>query len=136
MSELRSALVDGSFNPSSGDAAESSTVDPTPDEIVRDVPTDPLVSIAASTESGSAPPETVAAEAQILLAVLGYDPGAAGDQASLQIKTAIELFQRDRGVDVTGRIDRSLIEDLRSALVDGSFSPSGAKSPIDEGRQN
>jgi curli biogenesis system outer membrane secretion channel CsgG len=57
--------------------------------------------------SGGAAPTAIMpmAEAQRKLAQLGFDPGPADGKAGARTTAAIRAFQRDRGLDVNGRID-------------------------------
>ena len=55
---------------------------------------------------GAAPTAIMSiAEAQRRLAQLGFDPGPADGMAGARTTAAIRAFQRDRGLDVNGRID-------------------------------
>ncbi|MFX0543462.1 peptidoglycan-binding protein [Roseovarius sp. S4756] len=52
-------------------------------------------------------------EIQSLLSQAGYDPGPADGIMGQRTRNAIRAFQRDRGIQATGRPSRSLQEDLR-----------------------
>ena len=57
--------------------------------------------------NGGATPTAIMpmAEAQRKLAQLGFDPGPADGKAGARTTAAIRAFQKDRGLDVNGRID-------------------------------
>lgn len=52
------------------------------------------------------------ADAQRRLTALGYDPGPVDGSAGGRTATAIRAFQRDRGLDVTGRLDSATAAQL------------------------
>jgi len=56
-------------------------------------------------------------EAQELLSMLGYDPGAVDGEYRAQTKAAIEAFQRRNGIPVDGLLSRELLDQLGSALA-------------------
>ncbi len=58
-------------------------------------------------------PAMSVASAQRRLAELGYQPGPADGSAGGRTATAIRAFQRDRGLDVTGRLDAATASELR-----------------------
>ncbi len=55
------------------------------------------------------------AEAQRLLAALGFDPGPADGVAGRRTRAAVRAYQRATGLPETGVIDESLLASLRSA---------------------
>jgi peptidoglycan hydrolase-like protein with peptidoglycan-binding domain len=60
-------------------------------------------------------PRDEIAEIQKLLGTLGYDPGTADGQPGPRTRAAIEAFQNDTGLPVTGLPSRDLAERLRTA---------------------
>lgn len=79
---------------------------------------------AAPVNRGPQVSQTVT-EVQQLLADLGYRPGSVDGLLGGQTGAAIEAFQRDRGMTVTGDIDTTLLAALRAA----SASP-GEAAPV------
>ena len=57
-------------------------------------------------------PMTIA-EAQKRLATLGYDPGPADGKLGARTVSALQKFQRDRGISVSGRLDSATENELR-----------------------
>ncbi len=66
----------------------------------------------AYTESRSYGNRSEVRDVQVLLARRGYDPGPIDGDMGSRTRRAIEHFQDDRGLAVTGRIDRSLLAAL------------------------
>ena len=69
------------------------------------------------TEGGSYEPEVF--QAQKVLRVLGYNPGKLDGIWGKVTQRAIESFQRDSGLPVTGRLD----EETKAKLGIKSFNP-------------
>lgn len=70
---------------------------------------------AGATSSGATPSGTATmsvADAQRKLAQLGYQPGPADGSAGGRTATALRAFQKDRGLNVTGRLDAATIAQL------------------------
>ncbi|MEL6574822.1 MAG: peptidoglycan-binding domain-containing protein, partial [Pseudomonadota bacterium] len=57
------------------------------------------------------------AELQTNLNALGYDAGPADGLAGPRTAAAIEAWQRDRGLSVTGRADTAILETLRAEMA-------------------
>ncbi|HUG62111.1 MAG TPA: peptidoglycan-binding protein [Methylomirabilota bacterium] len=57
------------------------------------------------------------ADAQAMLAGLGYDPGPADGQIGERTRLAIEAFQRERGLPVTGAVDDDLVRALAERRI-------------------
>jgi len=96
---------------------------PPEDELARLVETS-TEQPAAPANRGPQVSQTVT-EVQQLLTDLGYQPGSVDGLLGGQTGAAIEAFQRDRGMTVTGDIDTSLLTALRQA----STSP-GEVAPV------
>ncbi|MCW5695237.1 MAG: peptidoglycan-binding protein [Bauldia sp.] len=86
---------------------------PAEDELARLVETS-TETPAAPVNRGPQVSQTVT-EVQQLLTDLGYRPGTVDGLLGGQTGAAIEAFQRDRGMTVTGDIDASLLSALRQA---------------------
>lgn len=63
--------------------------------------------------SGSAFASDRIRQAQVALKRLGYDPGPADGVYGPQTRSAIERFQRDNGLGVTGHLNDATINELR-----------------------
>jgi localization factor PodJL len=91
-------------------------------ETWRQAPPDPAANEApAGDPSWAAVPQQTAAvtavtdpvsTAQALLAQLGYDPGPADGKIGERTRLAIERFQAERGLPVTGAVDEALVQAL------------------------
>jgi TPR repeat protein len=62
----------------------------------------------------------LAEEAQILLATLGYNPGAIDGRVGARTRAAVEHFEQDRGLFIRGRVNEALLANLRRAIVEAS----------------
>lgn len=49
---------------------------------------------------------------QMALLARGYDPGALDGVLGPKTRTALELYQRDSGIKVTGRLDQNTLLSL------------------------
>lgn len=80
-------------------------------EVVRDTETiDPI-------EDDLPEDASPIAEAQRILTQLGYDPGAIDGIWGARAQTALELFQRERGLEQTQRLTDDTLEHLREAIA-------------------
>lgn len=104
-------------------------------------PTPPPTARAAQSTRSAAPAaakgrggDAKVAEAQRLLAILGYAPGVADGRAGRQTTAALEAYQKDAGLPVDGRIDGAVLarlrKDMRSPVSAAKPAPSmAAKQP-------
>ncbi|MEO1197990.1 MAG: peptidoglycan-binding domain-containing protein [Pseudomonadota bacterium] len=76
---------------------------------------EPGTSVSVSDRSAPAA-DTQVARAQRLLADLGYAPGVIDGLMGPQTRGAVEAFQRDRGLVVTGQVDAALVLALESMM--------------------
>jgi surface antigen len=72
----------------------------------------------------------IALETQDLLSQLNYDPGPVDGQQGLRTRRAIEQYQRDAGLPVTGRVSIELTTALKQTLANMDKMP---LAPIDNG---
>lgn len=72
----------------------------------------------------------IALETQDLLSQLNYDPGPVDGQQGPRTRHAIEQYQRDAGLPVTGRVSIELTTALKQTLVEMEQMP---LTPIDKG---
>jgi localization factor PodJL len=63
------------------------------------------------------PAEASIADIQTRLANLGYDPGPADGRVGERTRMAIEKFQADRGLEVTGAVDAGLVQALSEQQI-------------------
>ncbi|MFQ5974033.1 MAG: tol-pal system protein YbgF, partial [Alphaproteobacteria bacterium] len=74
---------------------------------------------------------TLTAEAQRLLADLGYEPGPADGETRPDTRAAIEAFQRDKGLVVDGIVTSTLVAHLQAAVAvsDAAGVAASAETP-------
>ena len=96
-----------------------------PRQFVNDNNVGQIGKMDASVASAKPPPfdptladPGVIAEAQRLLASLGYSPGPADGIPGTKTKTAIRSFQRSKGMASTGTITPELVDELYAAVED------------------
>ncbi len=75
-------------------------------------PSEALLKLLRAPEKVSAPPAVIAS-VQKLLASLGYGPLKTDGTLNPEMRQAIERFELDRGLPVTGRISERLIHELK-----------------------
>ena len=83
----------------------------TPDPAANDVPKGNPSWFAVPEETAAVAVDPIA-KAQSLLAAQGYDPGPADGRMGERTRLAIEAFQKERGLAVTGTVDAALIQAL------------------------
>ena len=92
----------------------------------------PSVSLGVSTSTDPKKPNAqYTREAQQLLTDLGYDPGPVDGDYGRRTADAVRAFQKAQGIVVDGWISRSLVDALRSAIINKSKSHS---APTDSQR--
>lgn len=72
--------------------------------------------------------------AQVLLSSLGYDPGVVDGLQGAATTTAVQAFQRDQGLLVTGNVDADLLHRLQSAY-DARSAQASASPPAQVAEQ-
>jgi len=100
----------------SGVEASQATV-ASPPQARTPTPVEPTVGSRVPTEQRAAMLPQVAPmtilEAQKRLAALGYEPGPADGKLGARTVGALQKFQRDRGISVTGKLDPATEGELR-----------------------
>jgi localization factor PodJL len=85
----------------------------TPDPAVNETPKgDPSWSAVPEATSAAVVVTDPVAAAQAMLARMGYDPGPADGKMGERTRLAIERFQKERGLPVTGEVDDALVRAL------------------------
>lgn len=69
-------------------------------------------------------------EVQQLLTAQGYEPGTVDGLYGTRTQTAIEAYQRDRGLTVTGTVDEALVAQLRQTAAAPAAAEGTPAAPV------